>query len=99
MNNKITKERGWEDPNWVGNILLIKKQQGGELKYPKQYFFFKKERAMKCKDHIELDTISWEEFQEMLIEEGWNQDYVCDVCYQDLGFEYCEECERMVQVE
>lgn len=54
---------------------------------------------MKCKDHIDLDTISWDEFQEMLIEEGFNQDYVCDVCYQDLGYEYCEECERMVQVE
>ena len=53
----------------------------------------------KCKDHIDLDTISWDEFQEMLIEEGWNADYVCDVCYQDLGYEYCEECGRMVQVE
>ena len=37
------------NPNWVGTILLIKKQQGGELKYPKQYFFFKKERAMNNK--------------------------------------------------
>ena len=54
---------------------------------------------MKCKDHIDLDTISWDEFQEMLIEEGFNQDYVCDVYYQDLGYEYCEECERMAQVE
>ena len=28
------------------------------------------QNKMKCKDHIDLDTMSWEEFQEMLIEEG-----------------------------
>lgn len=54
---------------------------------------------MKCKDHVNLETISLEEFQEMLINEGYNPDYVCDIDYHDLGYEYCEECERLIQVE
>ena len=29
MNNKITKERGWETRIGLETILLIKKQQGG----------------------------------------------------------------------
>lgn len=53
----------------------------------------------KCKNHKGLDSLSWDEFQTMLIEEGMHQDYICDVCYSDLGYEYCEECERLIQVE
>lgn len=53
----------------------------------------------KCKDHKGLDSLSWEDWQLMLLEDGYNQDYVCDIDYHDYGFDYCEECEKLIQVE
>ena len=46
---KEVRKGGGKTRIGLETILLIKKQRGGELKYPKQYFFFKKERAMNNK--------------------------------------------------
>ncbi len=53
----------------------------------------------KCKEHHGLDSLSWDDWQIMLINDGVNHDYVCDVDYYDYGYVYCEECERLIQVE
>ena len=54
----MNKERGWETLIGLETILLIKKQHRGELKFPKQYFFFKKERAMnnkQVKENLQIE--------------------------------------------
>lgn len=53
----------------------------------------------KCIDHKNYDSLSWDDFQIMMIEDGYNADYVCDVDYQDYGYEYCKDCEKLIQTE
>ena len=53
----------------------------------------------KCIDHKNYDSLSWDEFQIMMMEDGYNPDYVCDIDYQDYGYEYCKECEKLIQTE
>lgn len=53
----------------------------------------------KCWEHKELDTLDWNEWEEMLVEEGILDDYINDIEPYDYGYELCEECDKLVQVE
>lgn len=53
----------------------------------------------KCVDHKNYDSLSWDDFQTMMIEDGYSPDYVCDISYQDYGYEYCKDCEKLIQTE
>lgn len=58
------------------------------------------ENFNKCEEHKDYEeAISFDEFQEMLIDEGKNPDYVCDEASSDYGYVLCEECDKLIQVE
>lgn len=55
----------------------------------------------KCEEHKDYEEgIAYNEFMEYLTsEEGILDDYPCDIPPSDYGYAYCNECDKLIQVE